>query len=137
MCRVARSQTVRKRTDVWDLANERMRNEAKRRGCRLEIVVRGVVDAVRDVLEMKKSICKGKVRAKFTLQFLKARGSTSEHLSSLVLQLIFLAPFDASHTWYRNDATHHREMVVCVRARTHWLVCVVGFIRDMPRRAPS
>jgi len=61
----------RKRTDVWDLANERMRNEAKRRGCRLEIVVRGVVDAVRDVLEMKKSICKGKVRAKFTLQFLK------------------------------------------------------------------
>jgi len=61
----------RRRDEVWDLGNEKIRNEAKRRGCRIEKVVRDLVDSIREVLEMKRVIRAGKIRPKMSQKFRK------------------------------------------------------------------
>eukprot|EP00930_Biecheleria_cincta_P082500 TRINITY_DN72220_c0_g1_i1.p1 TRINITY_DN72220_c0_g1~~TRINITY_DN72220_c0_g1_i1.p1 ORF type:complete len:1530 (-),score=379.41 TRINITY_DN72220_c0_g1_i1:273-4862(-) len=64
-------QWQRKKNDVWDLNNERIRAEAKTRGVRLEKIIRDLIDSVRDVLEMKNSIRNGKLKSKEARIFLE------------------------------------------------------------------
>eukprot|EP00931_Biecheleriopsis_adriatica_P120323 TRINITY_DN9543_c0_g1_i3.p1 TRINITY_DN9543_c0_g1~~TRINITY_DN9543_c0_g1_i3.p1 ORF type:complete len:1332 (-),score=350.37 TRINITY_DN9543_c0_g1_i3:361-4356(-) len=61
----------RKKNDVWDINNERLRAEAKSRGIRLEKLIREVIDSIRDALEMKSSIHGGKVKTKPARLFLE------------------------------------------------------------------
>lgn len=61
----------RKRMDVWDLNNERVRMEAKSRGCRLETVVGKLVERVKEVLNMSRALRKGKITPSFAQQFKK------------------------------------------------------------------
>lgn len=61
----------RKRNEVWDIQNAHVRNEAKRRNIKMDRVIREVVDAIREVLEMKRSIRRGKVKPNVALRFRK------------------------------------------------------------------
>jgi len=65
------SNWKRRRTEVWDMNNERLRQEARTRGMRLEKVMGEVIDSIREVLEMKNAIRKGKVRSNVAKKFMK------------------------------------------------------------------
>eukprot|EP00927_Polykrikos_kofoidii_P085505 TRINITY_DN9322_c0_g1_i2.p1 TRINITY_DN9322_c0_g1~~TRINITY_DN9322_c0_g1_i2.p1 ORF type:complete len:1659 (+),score=336.30 TRINITY_DN9322_c0_g1_i2:46-5022(+) len=51
----------RLRSEMWDLNNERLRAEAKKRGVRQEKILREIIDATRAACAMKNSIRKGKI----------------------------------------------------------------------------
>ena len=61
----------RKKSDVWDINNERSRAEAKARGVRLEKIISELTESIRQALEMKHAIHGGKVRAKVARAFLE------------------------------------------------------------------
>lgn len=61
----------RKMSEVWDLNNDRIRAEVRQRGVRLQKVIRELVDAMRETLEMKHAIRCGKVTPKLAKAFLK------------------------------------------------------------------
>lgn len=63
---------------MWDLLNERVRQETKRRGTKPEKVVRELVHAMRQTLEMRTSARKGVVQPIWANRFMKM------HLGSLV-----------------------------------------------------
>jgi hypothetical protein len=62
----------RRRMEAWDLNNERLRQEAKRRTVRLEKIMRELIESIRQALEMKNAIRRGVVRASWPTKFTKA-----------------------------------------------------------------
>lgn len=60
----------RKQNEIWDLQNERIRFEAKRRNVRIEKVVKELVAAIRETLEMKKSIHRGRIKPKYVAKLI-------------------------------------------------------------------
>ncbi|CAE8707834.1 unnamed protein product [Polarella glacialis] len=61
----------RKKSDVWDINNERLRFEAKTRKVPLQKVIREIIDSIRDALELKNSIRKGVVKSRLAKAFLE------------------------------------------------------------------
>jgi len=58
-------------SDVWDLSNERIRAEARKRGVRLEKVIRELIEVMKTTLEMKNAVRQGKIRSAVAKKFLK------------------------------------------------------------------
>jgi len=59
----------RRLADVWDLGNEKVRGEAKRKGIDVGALVRQFLDIAREVLEMKPAVRGGKIRPKVAARF--------------------------------------------------------------------
>mmetsp|Transcript_33022 Transcript_33022/g.77185 ORF Transcript_33022/g.77185 Transcript_33022/m.77185 type:complete len:1223 (+) Transcript_33022:114-3782(+) len=59
----------RKRTEKWDLNNGCFRQEVKRRGVRIEALLREMIDSVREVLDMPHTIHKGRIHTTASKRF--------------------------------------------------------------------